>query len=556
MKIRVPVLIVFLFFASCAQCADDPDALETLESQLSRIDQELVELRMLATKVPEHPDVQGEILTFRLDTRVIGLLRRTDNLLEQVSALEADDPLRAKFRESIETEYSQVSERVFARIEELDAQIKEQFDSLKEASGQDRIILSAQLDTNEDLRHAYIAALVRHLELREALELSNDTLLPRVRNILLLRAETLAGSVLLTSALYENFGDRHVGEGNRADMEALVAYTLGRRDRYTQDLQNVTVMMDGLDMDSTNYKALLVTVEGMSSQFFSGDVLVELFGEWKEAIGTFLSTSAPELLWSLIFLALILLIFRFLARLAKKLVKATLDRSHVDVSQLFKNTIVSLTGGVVMVIGLLVALSQVGVSVGPMLAGLGIAGFIVGFALQDTLANFASGAMILIYRPYDVDDFVDIAGASGEVKKMNLVSTTITTFDNQTLVVPNSKIWGDVIKNVTHQKIRRVDLEFGIGYADDIPKAERILAEAAADHELVLDKPETNIRVFSLGDSSVNLFLRPWVKTEDYWTVYWELTRDVKLRFDAEGINIPFPQRDVHVYTVDSDQQD
>jgi small conductance mechanosensitive channel len=183
-----------------------------------------------------------------------------------------------------------------------------------------------------------------------------------------------------------------------------------------------------------------------------------------------------------------------------------------------------------------------------MLAGLGIAGFIVGFALQDTLGNFASGAMILIYRPFDVDDYVEITGASGLVKRMNLVSTTITTFDNQTLVVPNSKIWGDVIKNVTQQKVRRVDLEFGIGYEDDIPKAERILAEAAAEHELVLDSPETNVRVHSLGDSSVNLILRPWVKTEDYWTVYWDLTREVKLRFDREGVTIPFPQRDVHLY--------
>jgi len=229
-------------------------------------------------------------------------------------------------------------------------------------------------------------------------------------------------------------------------------------------------------------------------------------------------------------------------------VQAGLDRSRADLSQLLKNTAVSLTGGIVMTLGILVALSQIGLSVGPILAGLGIAGFIVGFALQDTLGNFASGAMILIYRPFDVDDFVEITGASGVVKRMNLVSTTITTFDNQTLVVPNSKIWGDVIKNVTQQKLRRVDLEFGIGYQDDIPKAERILAEAAADHELVLDSPRTNVKVHSLGDSSVNLILRPWVKTENYWAVYWDLTREVKLRFDREGVTIPFPQRDIHLY--------
>jgi small conductance mechanosensitive channel len=160
--------------------------------------------------------------------------------------------------------------------------------------------------------------------------------------------------------------------------------------------------------------------------------------------------------------------------------------------------------------------------------------------------------MILIYRPYDVDDFVEVAGASGLVKKMSLVSTTITTFDNQTLVVPNSKIWGDVIKNVTAQKVRRVDMVFGIGYGDDVENAERILKDILDSHEKVLEKPESVVRVHELGDSSVNFAVRPWVRTEDYWDVYWDITREVKLRFDREGVSIPFPQRDVHLYQESS----
>jgi small conductance mechanosensitive channel len=148
---------------------------------------------------------------------------------------------------------------------------------------------------------------------------------------------------------------------------------------------------------------------------------------------------------------------------------------------------------------------------------------------------------------------VEVTGASGLVKKMNLVSTTIVTFDNQTLVVPNSKIWGDVIKNVTAQTERRVDMEFGIGYDDDIELAERVLREIVNDHEKTLDEPEPLIKLHTLGDSSVNFIVRPWTKTENYWGVYWDIMREVKLRFDREGISIPFPQRDVHVY---SDQQD
>jgi small conductance mechanosensitive channel len=134
------------------------------------------------------------------------------------------------------------------------------------------------------------------------------------------------------------------------------------------------------------------------------------------------------------------------------------------------------------------------------------------------------------------------------VHRMSLVNTTILTLDNQTIVVPNNKIWGDVIRNVTHQSTRRVDITFGVSYTDDIAKTERILAEIVDSHELILKQPEAVIRLHELADSSVNFVVRAWTKTEDYWDVYWDLMRGVKLRFDEEGISIPFPQRDVHFY--------
>jgi small conductance mechanosensitive channel len=218
------------------------------------------------------------------------------------------------------------------------------------------------------------------------------------------------------------------------------------------------------------------------------------------------------------------------------------------VSQLLERTALSVTGAAVMIFGILVALSQLGVEIGPLLAGLGVAGFIIGFALQDTLGNFASGVMILLYRPYDVGDLVEVAGGAGKVNNMTLVSTTILTLDHQTLVIPNSKIWGDVIKNVTAQKNRRIDMVFGISYSDDVPHAERVLKEIVESHERVLDDPEPIVKLHNLGESSVDFVVRPWALTDDYWDVYWDITREVKMRFDAEGISIPFPQRDVHVF--------
>jgi small conductance mechanosensitive channel len=156
--------------------------------------------------------------------------------------------------------------------------------------------------------------------------------------------------------------------------------------------------------------------------------------------------------------------------------------------------------------------------------------------------------MILFFRPFDVGDVVDAGGVSGKVIAMNLVSTSIKTFDNKDMVVPNNKIWQDVITNATGVDTRRVDMEFGIGYDDDIDKAQGILEEIVAAHPKALKDPEPTIRMNTLADSSVNFICRPWAKTADYWDVYWDVTKAVKQRFDAEGIGIPFPQRDVHLY--------
>ena len=172
------------------------------------------------------------------------------------------------------------------------------------------------------------------------------------------------------------------------------------------------------------------------------------------------------------------------------------------------------------------------------------------------MGNFASGLMILFYRPFDEKDFVEVGGIRGLVNKMSLVSTTILTIDNKTLVVPNSKIWGDVICNLTDQETRRVDLMFGVSYDSDIPKVEGILREVLNSNDKILPDPEPQIKLHELGDSSVNFVVRPWVKTADYWEVYWYMNREVKMRFDQEGVSIPFPQRDVHHYYPDSSKPD
>ena len=262
-----------------------------------------------------------------------------------------------------------------------------------------------------------------------------------------------------------------------------------------------------------------------------------------------LKSSEGGLRWlkNITFFLITLLVFYCLANAAGRIIHKTVSASK-KFSDLLKEFFVNATRKTVMLIGFIVALSMLEVQIAPFLAGLGVAGFILGFALQGTLSNFASGLMILIYRPYDVGQIIETAGVTGFVDSMNLVSTTIKTYDNQVVVIPNGEIWGGVITNVTGSDTRRVDMVFGISYSDDISKAVKVLDDIVSKHELILKDPEPVIKLHELADSSVNFVCRPWVKTDDYWNVYWDVTRAVKERFDDEGISIPFPQQDVHLH--------
>jgi small conductance mechanosensitive channel len=275
-----------------------------------------------------------------------------------------------------------------------------------------------------------------------------------------------------------------------------------------------------------------------------------LYAEIAEKFDTWVASRGATAVISLLLFIFILIASRWLAKLAKRVVERALKHSDQSISQLLKETLISMTGTVVFLMGLLVALSQVGVSVAPMIAGLGVVGFIVGFALQDTLANFASGAMILAYRPFDTGDFISAADVEGEVRKMNLVNTTIVTIENKVLIIPNSKIWGGVILNFTGQNLRRTDIIYRVSFDEDLDKVAAILEELVAADERFLKSPEPVIRVKQFSEYSIDFLVRAYVATGEFWESVWALNKSVKQRFDAEGITIPFPQRDVHMLSA------
>ena len=289
----------------------------------------------------------------------------------------------------------------------------------------------------------------------------------------------------------------------------------------------------GIDMDLTDVDSLSTSITG----WFTG----ENGGKrWAKKLITFLG---------------VLLLFKILAALGGKFFDGFI-RKRKKVSMLLRHFLSVMVRRIIFLAGFIVALSMIGVHMAPIMAAIGAAGFVIAFALQDSLSNFASGIMILLYRPFDVGNVVETGGVTGKVASLNLVSVTISTPDNKLILVPNNKVWNDVIVNATSVKERRVDMIFGIGYQDDMDKAQTILEDIVASHEAILKDPEPVIKVNELADSSVNYICRPWVKTEDYWDVYWDVTRKVKEEFDKQGVSIPFPQQDVHIHHLNAESTD
>ncbi len=232
--------------------------------------------------------------------------------------------------------------------------------------------------------------------------------------------------------------------------------------------------------------------------------------------------------------------------LGARIVVGLLQRAKADAT--VTSFVSSLVRYGILVFAVIAALAKFGVQTASFVAVLGAAGLAVGLALQGSLSNFAAGVLILLFRPFNVGDFVTIGGASGTVVLIGIFTTTLHSPDNQKIVVPNSAVTAGTIVNVTANETRRVDLRASIGYGDDIGKAKGVLEGIVAAHPKVLADPAPVVRVVELGESSVDFVVRPWVNTPDYWDVYFDLTRAIKEEFDKAGICIPFPQRDVHLY--------
>ncbi len=326
---------------------------------------------------------------------------------------------------------------------------------------------------------------------------------------------------------------------------ALIKHITGLMTERTQLIDRVNIVLAELKAKggvTEEYDTYIKAISGIKVDVTDASATLTTITGW-------LMSAEGGLRWALnmIQFVVIIVVFYLLSIVAGKAAKKAFSKSQ-HFSTLLRDFLVMSARRLVLFIGLFVGLSALEINIGPVLAIIGAAGFVIAFALQNSLSNFASGILMLIYRPFDIGDMIQVAGTLGKVESMSLLSTQLRTPDNQLVIVPNNSVWGDVIINVTGITQRRVDLVFGIGYSDDIDKTQKILEEIVSGHELVLKEPESIVKLHELADSSVNFICRPWTKPDNYWDVYWDITREVKRRFDAEGISIPFPQRDVHLY--------
>jgi small conductance mechanosensitive channel len=268
---------------------------------------------------------------------------------------------------------------------------------------------------------------------------------------------------------------------------------------------------------------------------------------------------SAELLWTLVTTygikaaaAVVIFIFgSWISKIFRRIIRRIMANRNVE------PTVVSFVSSLVyyalLAFVVLAALSQLGIQTTSFIAVLGAAGLAVGLALQGSLSNFAAGFLMVIFKPFKVGDYIEAAGTAGTVESIQIFTSQLKTPDNKTVIIPNARITADNIVNYSTKGTRRVDMVFGIGYADDIDKAKGILQDLVQADERIHKEPAPVIAVSELADSSVNFIVRPWVDSDQYWNVLLEMTENVKKRFDAEGISIPFPQRDVHVYEHSSD---
>ena len=559
---RSVILTVLLLWAVDAVAQEQeveiqgpPAASELTIAELSeKVSKELASLRTFESYPMPESFERRRTLEIRRDEKTIHVLGRIMSLADRVLALPKDAAERDTLDQLMRARGDLIEQTLVDRFISLTTRLNESLELQGDLSGPALLAEESFAELVDGQRLQYLELSTEQVLLLQALEIDDTSLRDKVVRTLTYFGEEMMGLIHLHQHGLQMLAARQATDGTDADLIQAARFESERLQLSVTRLRGVVAQLDRLEGDTLEMRRTLIEERGsLALSLVDTDIASVLYAEATTKFKDWLANRGASTLLSVLLFVAILIVARWLARLTRRVTERALRHSDQSVSQLLKEMLISISGTIVFLLGVLVALSQVGVSVTPMIAGLGVVGFIVGFALQDTLSNFAAGAMILAYRPFDTGDFISAAEVEGTVQKMNLVNTTVVTIDNRVLIIPNSKIWGGVILNFTGQHLRRTDVIYSVSYSEDLDHVQKVLEDLIAGDERFLTTPEPIVRVKHFSDSSIDFLVRAYVKTEEFWETLWALNKAVKQRFDAEGITIPFPQRDVHLPTGPGD---
>jgi small conductance mechanosensitive channel len=478
-----------------------------------------------------------------------------DQLLDNLHQREEQGADAGALHASLETLVSERSSIIRAQI----ASIRKLQDELRSKGVSDQGIARKDLlrwlnNKIEQMQDHQIALMVANVARMEQLKMPADDDQTYLDELLPRRAIELSGRISLALDTINTLKQwlENASPEEQKTIEQQLRTLEFQKNSVAESLSNTLEMMQTMGIETSHFGQILVLATGeLLNKTVDTKVAIGVLQKVWRSVRLWLDDNLSEIIVRLSTFLLILLAFKLLAKVVSRVLLRVISRSTLKTSRLLSNFVQGITSKVIILVGFIVALTQLGIELGPLLAGLGIMGCVVGFALQDTLSNFASGMMILVTRPFDIDDVIDAGGVNGIVRSMNLISTTIVPFDNQQIVVPNSKVWGSTIRNVSAQDKRRVDLSFTLSHQVDSTRMETLFKEVIDADQRVLEDPAPTIKLNKVGEYSSEFIVRPWVRSEDYWSFYWDTIRAIKDRLDNEELAFVHRQQDVHVQYPD-----
>jgi small conductance mechanosensitive channel len=521
--------------------AERAELLEAVSVQVAKLDKLTLQIEGLEGE--EHLVLLGQIGQIHLET-----LKLTDRLVANAEKSRSAELETSELDEYLAHEVPTITPYLIGLISQTQTAVLELAATREDLPREQLLAFEERLSDDNSRVDSYYEILLEQAVRTERLGLNGTEGRTYIRTELPARADRISGRIELAhdqiAKLQQRVSNRPDDATASLELSAAKAKLLWGAESLTATVR----LLDTLDIPTSRYRQLLIRATGnITEDILDIDVARGLVDEAASDALEWVRDDGSTAAFRLLLFLLIVLVARVLGLISGRVVARALKAGRLKTSGVLQKMLATLTRRAVLALGVLFALSQIGIEIGPLLAGIGIIGFAVGFALQDTLSNFAAGTMLLLYRPFDAGDVIETGGVLGTVDHLSLVSTTLLTFDNRVVIVPNKKIWGDVVTNSTAMDIRRIDLEVGVAYSEKVAQVEALLLEVVMAQPRVLQDPPPLVKVHKLNEASVDFAVRPWTRREDYWNVRWDLNRAIKQRFEEANIEFARPRRHVVV---------